>query len=103
MKAKYEVTRYTGVPVTTDSAGHYVVTTGSKLHDWRTGKHTRGHFNQLGQLFLTENNLLIAVLATQPVAFKDRHQWTPMQRFTSETLSNEMVVKLRQQFHLDET
>lgn len=103
MKAKYEVTRYIGIPVTTDPAGHYVIAPGSKLHDWRTGKHTRGHFKRLGQLFLTENNLLIAVLATQPVAFKDRHQWTPLQRFTSETLSDEIVIKLRRQFHLDES
>lgn len=99
MKDKYEVTRYIGVPVDTDQSGNYIIKKDEngefKLHDWRTGKHTKGKFKKIGQLFLTENNLLVAVIKTEPVKFNNRHQYTPLQRFTSENLSDEQVLEAK--------
>jgi muconolactone delta-isomerase len=90
MKSKYEVTKYTGVPVETDNSGNYVIKRDPqgnfKLRDWRTGKHTKGKYRKIGQLFLTENDMLVAVIATAPVRFKNRHDYTPLQRFTNEML-----------------
>ncbi|MGV0168044.1 DUF7671 family protein [Furfurilactobacillus sp. WILCCON 0119] len=97
MKGKYEVHRYLGVPVTTNATGQYVPSGDAQPHNWRTGKHTRGKFTGLGQLFLTENNLMVAVVAVYPVAFKDRHEWTPLQRFTSEAIPETLVATLREQ------
>jgi len=97
VKGKYEVTQYIGVPVTTNQSGQYVIDeAGFNFHSWRTGKHTKGKFKKLGQVFLTENNLEIAVIKTLPVAFKDRHGFTPMQRFTSAAISDE-ALKLAEQ------
>lgn len=96
-KAKYPVIEYVGVPVEQDQSGQYVIKdqTDFQLHSWRTGRHTKGKFKQLGQVFLTENGLSVAVVATHPVAYKDRHGITPMQRFTSETVAD-AVLKLAQ-------
>lgn len=95
MKGKYKVTRYVGVPVDTDKSGNYIIKKDPhgdfKLHNWRTGKHTKGKFKQIGQLFLTENNMLVAVVQTYSVKFKDRHDFTPLQRFTSEFLDEEQI------------
>ncbi|MBW1605189.1 hypothetical protein [Lactobacillus sp. Sy-1] len=95
MKGKYKVNRYVGVPVETDNSGNYQIkrdADGSfKLHDWRTGKHTNGKFRQIGQIFLTENNLKVAVIDYEPVAFNHRHEYTPLQRFTSEVVSDDLV------------
>ena len=95
MKGKYEVTRFVGIPMTTDDSGKYVVNGDGKPHEWRVGKHTKGKFERLGQLFLTENNLMVAIIAAYPVPFKERHQWTPMQRFTSEHIRDDLVEQLR--------
>ncbi|HAT53999.1 MAG TPA: hypothetical protein DCW31_01910 [Lactobacillus sp.] len=102
MKGKYEVTRFVGIPMTTDDSGTYVVSGDGKPHEWRVGKHTKGKFEHLGQLFLTENNLMVAIIAAYPVAFKERHQWTPMQRFTSESVSEELVQMLREKNDIDD-
>lgn len=92
MKAKYKVEEYIGVPVEQDQGGHYVIKNKDfSLHSWRIGRHTKGKFKQLGQVFLTENNLMVAVIAMKPVAYKDRHAITPMARFTSEVISDEML------------
>ncbi len=67
-KAKYPVSEYVGVPVEQDQSGQYVIKdqTDFQLHSWRTGRHTKGKFKQLGQVFLTENGLSVAVVATHP-------------------------------------
>ncbi|KRM12408.1 hypothetical protein ABTQ33_01335 [Paucilactobacillus suebicus] len=93
--AKYEVHRYTGLPVEMDNSGNYYFKQDAhgeaKFHVWRTGKHTKGKFKHLGQLFLTENDLLVAVIKVEKMAFKDRHSEVPLQRFTSETISDELL------------
>lgn len=84
-KDKYEVQKFTGIPVETDASGKYQLKVDdhgdAKLHTWRTGKHTKGKYQQPGQLMLTENNLTVVILAAEPMAFKDRHSETPLQRF----------------------
>jgi hypothetical protein len=40
---------------------------------------------------LTENNLKVAVVAAYPVAYKDRHGYTPMQRLTSEFIDDAVL------------
>ncbi|WP_268913429.1 hypothetical protein [Lentilactobacillus sp. SPB1-3] len=95
MKNQYEVFQYIGVPVTTDDSGKYVIKRDDsgefKLHSWRTGKHTKGKPKGIGQIFITENNMLVAVVKSIPVKFKDRHDYTPLQRFTSEFLDEQLV------------
>ena len=87
-KAKYAVNRYLGVPVQADASGHYQIKRepdgAFKLHTWRTGRHSKGKYQGPGQIFLTENHLKVAVVAAYPVPYKERHQYTPMQRLTGE-------------------
>ncbi|GAX04716.1 hypothetical protein IWT25_00009 [Secundilactobacillus pentosiphilus] len=92
-KAKYPVEEYIGVPVEQDDSGQYVIRDERdfQLHSWRTGRHTKGKLKRIGQVFLTENHLTVAVIATKPVAYKDRHAITPMQRFTSEFVSDDLI------------
>lgn len=85
---KYDVEKYLGVPVEQDVNGHYVIKTGIEPSYWRIGKHTKGRFTQPGQIFLTEKNLPIAILQAEPLAFKDRHEIVPLQRFTNEMVQN---------------
>lgn len=95
-KAKYEVHKYTGLPVEMDNSGNYYFKRdqngAAKFHSWRTGKHTKGRYQKLGQLLLTENNLLVAILKVEPMAFKDRHDEVPLQRFTTEFVNEDLVV-----------
>ncbi|MQM83510.1 hypothetical protein FIU74_11460 [Lactobacillus buchneri] len=95
MKGKYEVNQFIGVPLETDDSGQYRIKRDEsgdfKLHSWRTGKHTKGKFKQVGQIFITENNLMVGIIQAIPVAFKDRNQYTPLQRFTSEYVSDEVL------------
>lgn len=95
MKNKYEVYRYVGLPVVSDNSGDYMFKLDDqgnvRPHAWRTGKHTKGKFSRVGQLFLTENNLLVAVLQVEPMAFKDRHSEVPLQRFTTEFISDDLL------------
>ncbi|TPR18224.1 hypothetical protein DYZ95_02675 [Apilactobacillus timberlakei] len=95
MKGKYKVTRYKGIPIESDASGNYIIKKDDhndfKLHDWRTGKHTKGSYKSLGQIFLTENNMMVAVIAIYPVKFNNRHNFTPLQRFTSEYVSSDIL------------
>lgn len=95
MKAKYEVNQYIGVPVQANASGVYEIKREPdgdfKLHSWRTGRHSKGKFTGGGQIFLTENHLKVAVVAASPVAYKERHNFTPMQRLTSERVSDELI------------
>lgn len=84
-KNQYEVQRFYGVLVEADANGTYQLKLDPhgefKVHTWRTGKHTKGKFTGVGQLMLTENNLPVVILKAEPMAFKDRHTETPLQRF----------------------
>lgn len=95
MKGKYAVSQYIGVPLETDDSGNYQIKRDEngafKLHSWRTGKHTKGKFKCLGQVFITENNLMVAIVQDYPVAFKDRHDYTPLQRFTNEFVADDVL------------
>jgi hypothetical protein len=94
-KAKYVVYRYFGIPVEQNNSGQYQFKQDAhheiKIHTWRTGKHTKGHFKANGQLFLTENDLLVAIIDREKMAFKDRHEEVPLQRFTSETINEQQI------------
>lgn len=95
MKGKYAVNQYVGVPVAANASGQYEIKREPdgdfKLHSWRTGKHSKGKYQGVGQIFLTENNLKVAVVAAYPVPFKERHQFTPMQRLTSEFVGSDVL------------
>ncbi|WP_395319426.1 DUF7671 family protein [Fructilactobacillus frigidiflavus] len=95
MADKYNVLRFVGVPVEQDGSGNYQIKRDAhgefKLHEWRIGKHTKGKFRQVGQVFLTENQMRVAILASFKVSFKKRHQYTPMARFLSDDVSPEVV------------
>lgn len=97
MTDKYEVLRLIGVPVEQDGSGNYQIKRDKndefKLHEWRIGKHTKGRFRQIGQVFLTENQMRVAILATFKVSFKKRHQYTPMARFLSDNVSPKIVAE----------
>ncbi|CAK8054059.1 DUF7671 family protein [Eupransor demetentiae] len=82
-KGKYETACFIGVPVQQNASGAYQITADAKPHTWRTGKHTKGKFKELGQIFLTENQQAIAVVKTTPLAFKDRHEYQPLGRWTT--------------------
>ena len=95
MKNKYEVHRYIGLPVVSDNSGNYLFKLDehgqARPHLWRTGKHTKGKFSRIGQLLLTENNLLVAIIEVEPIAFKDRHSEVPLQRFITEFISDDLL------------
>ena len=95
MKAKYEVNQYVGVPVAANASGKYEIKRESdgafKLHSWRTGRHSKGKSRGMGQIFLTENNLKVAVVAAYPVPYKERHGYTPMARLTSEFVDDDVL------------
>lgn len=94
-KDKYDVQKFTGIPVETDASGKYQLkfdqNDEAKLHTWRTGKHTKGKFNHPGQLMLTENNLTVVILKAEPMAFKDRHSETPLQRFLTVDVTEDVL------------
>ncbi|WP_429970381.1 DUF7671 family protein [Fructilactobacillus sp. Tb1] len=97
MADKYDVLRFIGVPVEQDGSGNYQIKRDAKnefkLHEWRIGKHTKGKFRHVGQIFLTENQMRVAILASFKVSFKKRHQYTPMARFLSDDVSPEIVAE----------
>ena len=86
-KDQYPVSRYTGLPVEDDGNGGYQLHDDAngqiRLHTWRTGKHTKGRFRRIGQLMLTENGLMVMIVKSEPMAFKDRHSEVPLGRFLS--------------------
>lgn len=94
-KDQYPVNRYTGLPVEDDGNGSYRLRYDANgaisLHTWRTGKHTKGTFKQVGQLMLTENNLMVMIVKSEPMAFKDRHSEVPLGRFLSVMAPSEVL------------
>ncbi|MCC4348759.1 hypothetical protein LMB39_09120 [Limosilactobacillus reuteri] len=94
-KDKYDVQKFTGIPVETDASGKYQLKFDqngeAKLHTWRIGKHTKGKFKHPGQLMLTENNLTVVILKAEPMAFKDRHSETPLQRFLTVDVTEDIL------------
>lgn len=94
-KDKYEVQKFTGIPVEPDVNGHYQLKRDQngavKLHTWRTGKHTKGKYKEIGQLMLTENNLTVMIVKAEPMAFKDRHSETPLQRFLTTAVTKDVL------------
>ena len=100
MKGRYKVNLYLGIPVNTDPNGKYVIRRDRngnyKLNQWRTGKHTKGHFKRIGQVFLTENSLRVAVVAYRPVKFNHRHRYTPLRRFTTAFVNSELIQKVKE-------
>lgn len=92
MKKKYHVNCYLGIPVVTDRNGRYVPKRPQqKLSRWRTGRHTKGRFKRLGQVFLTENGLRIAVVDFYPVKYNHRHRYSPLQRFTDSYIDSKLL------------
>jgi len=81
--SKYETHLFSGVVVIQNLSGQYLPKQDAKPNFWRTGKHTKGHFTTIGQVFLTENGQAVAVLSMQQLAFNQRHNYTPLQRWTS--------------------
>ncbi|GMA70594.1 hypothetical protein GCM10025879_18400 [Leuconostoc litchii] len=81
-KNKYETNLFNGVVVEQNASGEYVPKKGSTVHSWRTGKHTKGHYKHFGQVFLTENNQSVAVISKENLAFNERHNYAPLQRWT---------------------
>lgn len=94
-KDKYDVQKFTGIPVEADADGKYQLKVDqngdAKLHTWRTGKHTKGKYQGPGQLMLTENNLPVVILAAEPMAFKNRHSETPLQRFLTVKVEDDVL------------
>ena len=94
-KGKYAVQKFTCIPVDTNANGKYQLKLDSagnaKLHIWRTGKHTKGKYRGPGQLMMTENNLTAVILAAEPLAFKDRHSETPLQRFLTTRVDDDVL------------
>lgn len=94
-KGKYPVQRFTCIPVEPDANGKYQLKPDSdgeaKLHIWRTGKHTKGKYERPGQLMLTENNLMAVIIAAEPMAFKDRHSETPLARFLTTFVEDDVL------------
>jgi hypothetical protein len=95
MADKYPTARLTGVVMTQTNNGTYEPQnsplTSADFHSWRIGKHTKGKLGQPGQLFLTENNLTVMLVRSEKLAFKDRHEITPMARFMSVNVSDEIL------------
>ncbi|MBS9337406.1 DUF7671 family protein [Fructobacillus parabroussonetiae] len=85
-KDKYATCRLYGQPLKEDASGNLFVEAGEKTHPWRIGKHTKGKLIGPGQVFLTEQNQKILLVETAPLAFKDRHDYQPMGRFTKDLL-----------------
>lgn len=96
-KNQYTVYKFFGLPVENNRSGGYELRLGSdgqaKIHTWRTGKHTKGKYRHPGQLLLTENNLMVMIVAAEPMAFKDRHSEVPCQRFLSVDVDQKLLAK----------
>ncbi|WP_373751586.1 DUF7671 family protein [Weissella soli] len=90
MADKYPTAELIGVVMTQNNSGQYepqnTPLTPADYHSWRIGKHTKGKLGQPGQLFLTENNLIVMLVAVHKLRFQDRHAISPMGRFLSESV-----------------
>ncbi len=95
MKGKYEVNQFIGVPLETDDSGQYRIKrdeSGDFSYIAGGPANTpRESSSRSARFFITENNLMVGIIKAIPVAFKDRHQYTPLQRFTSEYVSDEVL------------
>lgn len=96
-KGKYSVNKYYGIPVDDDGSGGFKFRKDSdgkiKIHTWRTGKHTRGKYIKPGQLLLTENNMMVAIIAAEPMAFKNRHCQTPCARMLKVFITDDQLAE----------
>lgn len=94
-KGKYPVNKYYGIPVEDDGSGGFQFKADNsgqiKIHTWRTGKHTRGKYQRPGQLLLTENNLMVAIIAAEPMPFKNRHSETPCARMLTAFITDKQL------------
>ncbi|WP_220739047.1 DUF7671 family protein [Leuconostoc miyukkimchii] len=88
---KYNTYLYTGIMVEQDASGHYQPKPHAKPNYWRTGKHTKGQFTGIGQIFLTEKNQPIAALSIEKLPFSQRHNYSPLQRWTTEKINTELL------------
>ncbi|MGY3742125.1 DUF7671 family protein [Leuconostoc inhae] len=88
---KYDTNLFTGVMVEQDASGLYQPKTGAKPNVWRTGKHTKGQFKKIGQVFLTEKGQAISVLNVDKLSFNKRHNYISLQRWTDEQVSLELL------------
>lgn len=97
-KNQYDVLKIYGYPVEEDASGRLVLkrdaSGAAKEHTWRIGKHTKGKYSQPGQLILTENNLLVMIARVEPMAFKNRHEETPFQRFLTQQAPEELLAEV---------
>lgn len=102
MADKYPTKELIGVVLEQTNSGNYLpknaTLTAADFHSWRIGKHTKGKLGAAGQIFLTENNQLIALVATKDLAFKNRHTITPMGRFLKESVDDDLLARLAQQW-----
>lgn len=96
-KNQYEVKKFYGLPVENDNSGGYRLHEGSdgkiKIHTWRIGKHTKGKYRHPGQLLLTENNMLVMIVAAEPMAFKNRHSEVPCQRLLTAEATPQLLAQ----------
>ena len=96
-KGQYEVQKFYGLPVENNNSGCYELKVGAdgqaKIHTCRTGNHTKGQYRHPGQLLLTENNMMVMIVAAEPMAFKDRHSEVPCQRFLTAEVTPELLKK----------
>ncbi|USS84757.1 hypothetical protein M3M35_05475 [Fructilactobacillus myrtifloralis] len=101
MGAQYRVLRLVGVPVVQTANGQYAIKRDHnqhfKLHEWRIGKHTKGHYQGPGQLFLTEQQMRVAIVAAFDVSFKKRHRYQPMARFLTDCAPAEVIAEAQAQ------
>jgi hypothetical protein len=95
MADKYPTMSLIGVTMQQTNSGQFVPKepnlTPADFHTWRIGKHTKGKPGKPGQLFLTENNLTIMLVDTEPLDFKKRHDVTPMGRFLTTSASDDVL------------
>lgn len=85
-KDKYETAILFGKPLQEDASGQLFVEPNEKVHPWRIGKHTKGKLIGPGQVFLTEQNQKVLIVRVEALAFKNRHDYQPMGRFTKVVL-----------------
>lgn len=80
---KYIVHIFTGIALIQNPSGQYVPRAESEPHVWRTGKHTKGQFKKIGQIFITETGQAIVVLRIEKLKFNQRHDYIALQRWTN--------------------
>ncbi|MCO6183804.1 hypothetical protein AAYR18_03785 [Leuconostoc fallax] len=97
-KSKYDTQKFFGIVVKQDASGQYLPDANAKVNVWRTGKHTKGTFSKIGQVFLTENNRFVAVLHTADLPFNQRHDFVPLQRWTHEVVAEKYLTHFLSEF-----